>query len=50
MFGLDDDDDDDLMDFSVPQNSQQAENGQSDSQPYGIGGLDDLGDLDDDDF
>lgn len=50
MFGLDDDDDDDLMDFSVPQNSQQAENGQGDSQPYGIGGLDDLGDLDDDDF
>ena len=50
MFGLDDDDDDDLMDFSVPQNSQQAENGQVDSQPYGIGGLDDLGDLDDDDF
>ena len=44
MFGLDDDDDDDLMDFSVPQNSQQAENGQGDSQPYGIG------DLDDDDF
>lgn len=50
MFGLDDDDDDDLMDFSVQQNSQQAENGQGDSQPYGIGGLDDLGDLDDDDF
>ena len=50
MFGLDDDDDDDLMGFSVPQNSQQAENGQGDSQPYGIGGLDDLGDLDDDDF
>ena len=50
MFGLDDDDDDDLMDFSAPQNSQQAENGQGDSQPYGIGGLDDLGDLDDDDF
>lgn len=50
MFGLDDDDDDDLMDFSVPQNSQQTENEQGDSQPYGIGGLDDLGDLDDDDF
>lgn len=50
MFGLDDDDDDDLMGFSAPQDSQQAENGQGDSQPYGIGALDDLGDLDDDDF
>lgn len=50
MFGLDDDDDDDLMGFSAPQNPQQAENGQGGSQPYGIGGLNDLGDLDDDDF
>lgn len=50
MFGLDDDDDDDLMGFSAPQDSQQAENGQGGSQPYGIGALDDLGDLDDDDF
>lgn len=50
MFGLDDDDDDDLMGFSTPQDSQQAENGQGGSQPYGIGALDDLGDLDDDDF
>lgn len=50
MFGLDDDDDDDLMGFSAPQNQQQTENGQGGSQPYGIGGLDDLGDLDDDDF
>lgn len=50
MFGLDDDDDDDLMGFSAPQDTQQTENGQGGSQPYGIGGLDDLGDFDDDDF
>lgn len=50
MFGLDDDDDDDLMGFSAPQNQQQDENGQGGSQPYGFGDLDDLGDLDDDDF
>lgn len=46
MFGLDDDDDDDLMGFSAPQDSQGAAGDQGDSQQYGIGGLDDLGDLD----
>lgn len=51
MFGLDDDDDDDLMGFGLPQDSQPTAAGdQGGSQPYGVGGFDDLGDLDDDDF
>lgn len=49
MFGLDDDDDD-LIGFSAPQNQQQTENWQGGSQPYVIGGFDDIGGLDDDDF